>query len=291
MSEDAAATRPSRLQLPPGPWTTLLDGLCARFPAVSRETWCERFARGRVRASNGDALAAADAYRVGREILYFREVPHEVPVPFEENLLHVDEHLVVVDKPHFLAVTPGGPYVRETLLTRLQQRLGNPDLVPLHRIDRETAGLVMFSTCPATRASYQSLFPARRIHKAYEAIAPALPERDFPLTHRSRLVEGTPFPRMREADGEPNSQTDIDVVARGSHHWRYRLQPLTGRKHQLRVHLAALGAPILDDPLYPDFAPRAPGDFIRPLQLLATRLAFEDPLSGQWREFHTQRIL
>lgn len=291
MSADAPAARPSRLQLPPGPWTTLLDGLCARFPAVSRETWRDRFARGRVQAPNGEALAAAAAYRVGQEIVYFREVVHEPAVPFVETLLHVDEHLVVADKPHFLAVTPGGPYLRETLLARLQQRLGNPDLVPLHRIDRETAGLVMFSACRATRGSYQTLFSARRIHKEYEAIAPALPDRNFPLTRRSRLLEGTPFPRMREADGEPNSETGIDVIARDQHHWRYRLRPVTGRKHQLRVHMAALGAPLLNDRVYADLPPRARDDFRDPLQLLATRLVFEDPLSGDRREFHTRRNL
>ncbi|KQY50358.1 RluA family pseudouridine synthase [Lysobacter sp. Root494] len=281
----------SRLQLPPGPWRTVLDGLCARFPAISREVWLDRFARGRVQDAGGASLAVDAPYRTGAEIRYFREVADEAPIPFQETVLHVDAHLVVADKPHFLPVIPAGGHVRETLLARLVQRLGNPDLVPLHRIDRDTAGLVLFSANPATRDAYQSLFRQRRIRKHYEAIAPALPGLSFPLTHASRLEKGEPFFRMREVDGVPNSETRIDVIERAGALWRYALEPVTGRKHQLRVHMAALGAPILNDRVYPHLAsPGAggmPADFTQPLKLRARALVFDDPLSGVERRFES----
>ena len=287
----------STLQLPPGPWATVLDALCDHFPAVSRDTWLDRFTRGRVLGDDGVALAPETPYRVGLDVHYYREVADEPRIPFEERVLHLDEHLLVADKPHFLPVTPSGTHVRETLLARLIRRTGSADLVPLHRIDRETAGLVLFSVTPATRAAYQALFRERRIEKTYEALAPALPGVEFPLVRRSRIVPGEPFFRMREVDGDPNSETRIDVIerldadGRGKTWWRYALQPITGRKHQLRVHMAALGAPIRNDPLYPDVRYREAGDFGAPLQLLARQLVFVDPCAGQSTPFDTKAIL
>lgn len=288
---DANGLAASRLQLPSGPWLTVLDCLCARFPAITREVWRNRFARGRVLDDTGAPLAIDAPYRLGAEVRYFREVVDEPAIPFEETVLHVDAHLVVADKPHFLPVMPAGGFVRETLLARLVRRLGNPDLVPLHRIDRDTAGLVLFSANPATRDAYQSLFRLRRIRKHYEAIAPVLPWLSFPLMHASRLEAGEPFFRMREVDGVANSETRIDIVDRAGASWRYALEPLTGRKHQLRVHMCALGAPIDNDRLYPQLVPIAGDDYTRPLQLLARALAFVDPLSGIAREFESGRQL
>ncbi|GAB2615672.1 pseudouridine synthase [Novilysobacter erysipheiresistens] len=281
----------SRLQLPPGAWTTLLDGLCARFPAIDRTTWLDRFARGRVLDARGEPVAADATYRVGMEIRYFREVRDESVVPFEMSVLHVDEHLVVVDKPHFLPVTPAGGFVDETVLARLVARLGNSALVPLHRIDRGTAGLVMFSANPESRARYQALFREGRIEKRYEAVAAPLPGLEFPWVRRSRLVRGEPFFRMVEVEGEANSESRIEVIERGEVLWRYGLQPVTGKKHQLRVHMAALGAPIVGDPFYPVLREQGVEDYGRPLQLLARSLRFVDPLSGELREFESERRL
>lgn len=281
--------KPSRLQLPPGPWSTVLDCLCDRFPAIARDAWVDRFRRGRVLDAQGGPLAPDAPFRVGAEVRYFREVADEPSIPFAETVLHADEHLVVADKPHFLPVTPAGGFVRETLLARLVQRLGNPHLVPLHRIDRDTAGLVLFSADPGTRAAYQALFRERRIRKQYEAIAPALPGRSFPLVRTSRLEPGTPFFRMQEVDGAPNSETRIAVLAgEGAGEpgdWRYALEPVTGRKHQLRVHMAALGAPIRNDRWYPRASEPAPDDHARPLKLLARGVSFADPLSALPRAF------
>jgi tRNA pseudouridine32 synthase/23S rRNA pseudouridine746 synthase len=283
--------RASTVHLPSGAWATVLDCLCAQFTAISREQWLDRIARGRVLDRQGIAITPRTPYREGLCIHYYREVVDEPPIPFTETVLHVDEHLVVADKPHFLPVTPAGGYVEQTLLRRLIQRLDNPNLVPLHRIDRATAGLVLFSTNPASRATYQALFRERRIDKRYEALAPALPGLSFPLLCRSRIVAGEPFFRMHESDGEPNSETRIEVIERSGDGWRYALHPVTGRKHQLRVHMAALGAPIKGDMLYPVLAEKSADDYRHPLKLLAQRLAFTDPLSGRSRCFESCLVL
>ncbi|PXV58618.1 ribosomal large subunit pseudouridine synthase D [Dyella jiangningensis] len=288
MSRPPAA---STVHLPQGPWGSVLDALCALFPRVDRATWADRFARDRVLDEAGQPLRADASCRAGMCVHYFREVPQEPSIPFHETLLHVDAHLVVVDKPHFLPVTPAGGFVEETVLARLTRALGNTDLVPLHRIDRHTAGLVMFSANPASRAAYQALFRDRRIDKDYEAWAAPLPALSFPLVRRSRIVAGEPFFRMHEVPGEPSSETRIAVLERRDTHWRYALQPVTGKKHQLRVHMAALGAPLLYDPFYPDLPEPRPDDHAHPLQLLARRLAFVDPLSGKPREFVSERTL
>lgn len=282
---------PSRLQLPPGPWTLVLDALCARFPAVSRQQWLERMERGRVLDAHGGAVHAATPYRVGLEITYYREVAYEPRVAEEEAIVHLDADLLVADKPHGLPVTPSGGAVRETLLARLVRRTGNAALVPLHRIDRDTAGLVMFSTDPGSRAAYQGLFREQRIRKCYQALAAPLPGVDWPLVRRSRLAPGDPFFRMREVPGEANAETRIDVLERGEDAWRYQLEPVTGRKHQLRVHMAALGAPIHGDRLYPQLLPGHDQPSVRALQLLAAGLEFLDPLHATQRRFRSQLSL
>ena len=281
----------STLHLPQGDWPTLLDCLCARFPAIDRATWLDRFARGRVLGTDGLPLAADHPYQVGLKVHYFREVPAEKPIPFDAQVLHLDEHLLVADKPHFLPVMPAGEYVNETLLARLSKQLGNPDLVPIHRIDRLTAGLVLFSTTPESRGRYQALFRDRRISKVYEAICPALPYLDFPRTERLHMVEGEPFFLMKRGEGEPNSETRIEVLERRGDFWRYALHPVTGRKHQLRLQMATLGAGICNDPFYPELIERArrdQDDYDRPLKLLARGLQFDDPLTGERRCFESR---
>lgn len=281
----------STLQLPRGSWATVLDCLCESFPAVARPQWLDRMARGRVVDGEGQWLTPDTPHRVGLEVHYYREVPDEPPIPFDERVLHADADLLVADKPHFLPVMPAGAHVHETLLGRLIRQTGNQALAPLHRIDRDTAGLVLFSTNPHSRAAYQALFRERRIEKTYEAIAPALPDIEFPCTRRSRIVAGDPFFRMQETEGPANSETRIDVITRGDGHWRYALTPITGRKHQLRVHMAALGAPIANDTIYPSLLHRAQGDYSAPLQLLAKRLSFIDPVSGVERSFSSASCL
>lgn len=289
--ESLPPARSSALTLPPGHWPTLLDGLCARFPAVSRERWSDRFLRGLVLDALQQPLPLDAPYRVGARVFYFREVPQETPIPFTETVLYRDDHLLVADKPHFLPVMPAGRFVEETLLRRLIRRFDNPDLVPLHRIDRHTAGLVLFSVNRDSRAAYQALFREQKIKKYYEAIAPALAQHNFPLRRTTRLDAGEPFFRMQEVGGAANSETLIEVRARRDPLWRYALSPVTGKKHQLRVHMAALGAAICDDPIYPELREEAADDYSQPMRLLAQRLTFVDPLSGVERRFESRLTL
>jgi len=281
----------STVHLPAGPWATVVDALCARFPRIARAQWLDRFTRGRVLDADGAPIAADRAYEAGLCVRYAREVVDEPPIPVVEAVLHADAELVVADKPHFLPVMPSGRFVEETLVTRLIRRLGNPELVALHRLDRATAGLVLFSANPATRDAYQALFRERRIGKRYLCLAPALPALAFPLVRASRIAQGEPFFCMREVVGPSNAETRIDVVDRAGPIWRYALEPLTGRKHQLRVQMAALGAPIIGDRSYPTLLDEAPDDLDRPLRLLAERLTFVDPISGEDRRFESRRLV
>ena len=279
---------PSRVQLPPGSWRTVLEALCARFPRIPASQWRERFMRGRVLDGAGAPLPLGAPYRPGAQVRYFREVAVEPALPGGEYIVHSDADLLVAFKPHYLPVAPTGTWVRETLLTRMVALTGNADLAPLHRLDRDTAGLVLFSTRPASRGAYHALFRERRIRKFYRALAPALPELRFPLVHRGRLEVGEPFFRMCEVEGGANSETVVDVLERNGRTWTYRLEPVTGRKHQLRVHMAALGAPIVHDRYYPQLQPQGPDDAACPLQLTACGLVFQDPLSGLLRRFGTE---
>lgn len=282
---------PSHVWLQKGPWPYMLDFLCVRFPEVPAATWQERMARGEVVDGAGVRLLPDSRYRWGICLFYYRELSGETPIPFQEQILYRDAHILAVDKPHFLPVIPSGRFLHETLLVRLKKQLQLPDLTPIHRLDRETAGIILFSHNAASRGAYQSLFQQRAVHKVYEALAPTLDGRSFPFTYRSRMVEGTPFFRMQETAGEPNSETRIDLIEQRGALSLYRLQPLTGRKHQLRVHLAALGIPIVNDAFYPQALPCKADDITQPLQLLARAIAFIDPICGGRRHFESARTL
>lgn len=283
----------SRLRLPAGPWLLLLDGLVAHFPQIPKAIWEHRLATGGVLDESRLALSASTRYRSGTLVYYYREVPAETEPEIEdvEEVLHLDAHLLVADKPHGLPVVPAGAHVRQTLLARLVRRFDNPELVPLHRLDRDTAGLVLFSTDRRSRALFHELFAQRAIDKQYLAIAPALDAQEWPLTRRSRIERGEPFFRMREVSGPSNSETLISPVSRGPQHWCYELRPISGRKHQLRVHMNALGAPIIGDTLYPELADADSQGTEVPLQLLAQSLRFTDPINQRVMQFRSNRRL
>ncbi len=280
----------SRVGLPYGHWKTLGEFFAVRFPQVPAYRWVERAARGEVVDELGQPLTPESPYRGGASVYYYRERAHEARIPFEEKILFLNDELLVVDKPHFLPVTPGGRFLRETLLVRLKQSTGIETLTPIHRLDRETAGVMMLSVNPATRSLWQSLFRQRAVHKIYEAVAAESPL-SFPLERQSRIVRDAQFFRMREDEGEPNAHTRIERVGRHGDHVLYRLYPLTGKMHQLRVHMNALGLPLLNDGFYPVARPAGEDDFSRPLKLLAKSLRFIDPVSGDHRCFESEQQL
>ena len=280
-------------------WRTITDFLVDRFPAIPRATWLQRMADGNVEDEFGTPITPDRPYQGHIRVYYYRDLEAEPRIPFDEVILHQDEHLIVVDKPHFLPVTPSGKYLQETVLVRLKRKLGFNNLVPIHRIDRDTAGLVLFSVQPATRDAYQALFRDRAVHKTYEAIAPWNPALSFPLTRESRIEEdkseGRGFMTQREVAGKegskPNTLTHIQVLEVKGNLAKYQLKPVTGKRHQLRVHMHALGIPILNDGIYPVLTPEGQIDYDKPLQLLAKSIEWVDPITGEVRRFESQKKL
>lgn len=283
----------SCVALPQGSWPCVLDFLAAHLPRVSRDAWAERFAQGLIFDDQGQPVAANAPCHAHDRLYYYRSVPNEPALPFEAKVLFQDAHVVVADKPHFMPVTPTGRYVQQSLLVQLKRRLGLDTLTPLHRIDRETAGLVVFSVQPHERNAYQALFRERCVHKVYEAVAAFDPRLHFPLTRASRLESDTQFFRSREVMGEPNSETRISLLHVEGPHALYRLEPVTGQRHQLRIHMNALGLPLEGDQFYPTVrrGPDEAEDFSHPLQLLAKSVGFTDPITGEQRAFHSAQSL
>lgn len=295
MDGESRAPTPSYTTLPflAEPPASLLEGLTRRFPRVGEDVWRSRMAAGRVTFDDGEEITPATPYRPGRRVRYFREVAEEPEVPFHEEILYRDEELLVADKPPFLPVVPGGPYVNECLVYRLRRRTGEEDLVALHRLDRETAGLVVCSLRRRHRGLYGRLFMEGRVEKEYLAVARlgAAEPGVRAWTVENRLERGEPWFRMRTVAGKPNARTRIDLDERCEGLGLFRLRPETGKKHQLRVHMSGLGMPILHDRYYPDLEPERPDDFTRPLQLLASGLRFRDPLSGRELVFKSRQRL
>ena len=275
-----------------GPWPSVLDFLSARLPVLTRAEWAQRLAAGDVLDAQAAPLAAHARCTEGQRLFYYRAIEAEPDAPEDAQVLYQDDTLVVADKPHFMPVTPGGRFIQRSLLVQLKRMLGLPDLAPLHRIDRETAGLVMFAVRPDARAAYQALFRDRQVDKLYEAVAPDVPALASARTYASRLEsDAERFFLSREVPGQPNSQSHIERVAAAvAGHALYHLRPVTGQRHQLRLHMLALGAPILGDAFYPTVrhGPEGADDAMRPLQLLARELAFDDPLTGQRRSFRSR---
>ncbi|MBT1096115.1 RluA family pseudouridine synthase [Streptomyces sp. Tu102] len=283
---------PVRFRLPAGDaWATVRDHLVARL-APGAEVIDGMLDAGRIVDATGSPVSRDTAYRPGMYVWFHRELPDEERVPFPVDIVYRDEHVVVADKPHFLATTPRGSHVAETALARLRRELGTPTLSAAHRLDRLTAGLVLFTVRPEERGSYQTLFRDKRVAKEYEAVAPYDPSVDLPRTLRSRIIKERGVVAAREVEGEPNAVSRVELLEHRTGRARYRLVPFTGQTHQLRVHMSALGVPILGDPLYPVVTdPAAAGDFRRPLQLLARVLEFTDPITGREHRFVSRRVL
>lgn len=274
---------------------TVLDFLIHQFPAVSKDEWISRMKDGLVFDADRTTLDVSSPYQPNSFIYYFKRVQSEERIPFKEKIIYQDDHLLIADKPHFLPVTPGGHYLEETLLVRLKRLTGIDTLSPIHRIDRETAGLVAFAKLPEDRNAYQALFRDRAVKKVYEAIAPYKEDlvNRFPIHYQSRIEESDVFIQMHEVSGEPNSDSLINVLETKGAWAKYSLKLGTGKKHQLRVHMSALGIPIKHDQIYPTLKPHviSDKDFTQPLQLLAKELAFLDPITGLKHHFFSEQAL
>ncbi|MDP4613053.1 MAG: pseudouridine synthase [Limnohabitans sp.] len=284
----------SVVAVPAGHWPNLLDFLAQRMPGIPRSEWAQRLDKGLVLQENGQAAQIDQTCMAGERFFYYRNVADEPQLPRQAAVVFEDDHLLVADKPHFMPVTPSGPYVQQCLLVQLKRLTGLADLVPLHRIDRETAGLVLFGKRLHERDAYHALFREHRIHKTYHAVAEHRPELTLPRVHTSHLAEDpVHFFKMREVEGEPNSETRIALLRIEGARALYKLEPVSGKRHQLRVHMMSMGLPIEGDQFYPKVlrGPHAPEDFGQPLQLLAHSVEFTDPLSGQARQFTTRQEL
>lgn len=269
----------------------IFDFFCQKFPHITIDEWQRRFDEGLVFWDDGMPVRADEPYVYGRSVYYYRFLASEVVVPFEHEVIFENQEFMVVDKPHFLTVTPSGDYVKQTLLTRLKHQTNNPDLSPIHRLDKETAGLILISKNPKTRSLYQSLFHTQDIKKIYHAIAPINHELTFPLDLHLHLTRGDPFYIMQVKSEKPNSHTRMTLIKTQGDWAKYELEPSTGKLHQLRVHLNHLGIAIKNDPYYPCVRHKATNDFTLPLQLLAYSLCFIDPMTGRECFFSSNRTL
>ena len=288
------ARHPSVVTLPaaPQPYPSLVEFLCRAFPAISRDRWLQRMREGKVLDEQSNPISADTMYSPSKRIFYFREVENEPVIPFAEQILFQDDELLVACKPHFLPVIPGGRYVEECLLNRLRRRTGMTGLAPLHRLDRETAGIVMFSVNPDTRGRYHELFMRGKVEKTYHALAEVnQPLREKHWTVENRIIRGEPRFRMKTVPGVVNACSHIQLLEMNGNRGLFSLQPVTGNTHQLRLHMSGLGFRIINDRVYPELQPERGDDFGQPLQLLAKMIRFHDPVSGRDREFRSEREL
>ena len=260
-------------------FNTIFEYLYKQFPHIAVKEWQQRFNDQLIFDLKGNVLTLESAFQANTHIYYYRFLAHEISVPFQEKILFENEDLLVVDKPHFLTMSPTGQYVQETLLVRLKKTTNNSDLTPIHRLDRETAGVVLFSKKPSSRGIYQQLFAEKKVQKIYHAIAPYRAYLTLPCTVELRMEKGEPFYTMQIINGLVNSSTEINQLEHNKSWAKYQLKPLTGKQHQLRVHLNYLNIPIQNDPFYPQVIHKAAADFSAPLQLLAKEIYFLDPIT------------
>ena len=284
MLDGVSASKVFLPKMKPAP-ATVYQYLCQQFGHIESAEWQQRFNDGLIYDVLGRILNLNSEYIENSHVFYYRFLAHEIHVPFEHEILFENEHLLVIDKPHFLTISPTGQYVQETLLVRLKKQSGNEFLTPIHRLDRETAGVVLFSKQPATRAIYQEMFAQRQVNKTYHAIAPFHADLTFPCHTRYRMEKGQPFYTMQVVEGQINSETEIDLIEHDAVWGKYQLKPITGKQHQLRVHLNSLGIAIKNDPFYPVVQHKREDDFSAPLQLLAKHIQFNDPITFQDMQF------
>ena len=301
---------------------TIADYLIARFYPNDPQIIHARFNTGEVRLDDGTILTSDSPYMPGERIWYFRELADEPQLPSDMPVLYEDEHVLAIDKPHFLPTTPRGAYIAQTALTKLRVREQNPLLIPIHRLDRPTAGVLLFAKTVEARRPFQMMFQHRQVSKTYRAVAPvpadaaaveqALSAEGLQVrSHIQKIRDQLQVQQLSEqecaAQGvEPNTLTTVKILrtftpsAQAVEGWRaepnrewalYDLAPHTGKTHQLRAHLNMLSSPILGDILYPQVLPDAPDRPEYPLQLLAYSLHFKHPITGEPVDLYSGRSL
>jgi tRNA pseudouridine32 synthase/23S rRNA pseudouridine746 synthase len=267
-----------------GAW--LADTVGASVPVA------EFLAAGRFVYGTGAAVTETDPYRPTTFVWFHRDLADEAVVPGPIHLVYRDDRIVVIDKPPFLSSIPRGRHVVQSVVVRLRAELQLPELSPLHRLDRVTSGLLVLATERRWRGAYQSLFQRGEVTKVYRALAPLRPDLELPVVVRNHLRARPGSWQGEVVPGLPvNAVSGVELVGERGDAGEYRLTPSTGRTHQLRLHLLGLGIPILNDPIYPVVQDVDVSDFSRPLQLLASELAFTDPIDGALRSFGSVRTL
>jgi tRNA pseudouridine32 synthase / 23S rRNA pseudouridine746 synthase len=297
---------PSKVRTPNdvSQWPSALEFLSEKFPSIPKATWLDRMTRELVHWQNGDLITVNSPCLASTHIMYYREVTSEPVIPFDHEVIYQDNEIIVVDKPHFLPVTPGGIYVNECLLNRIRKQFDNEDIVPIHRLDKDTAGLVIFSRNPMSRGCFTQLFANRQIEKSYQAVAQVnSSQSDFGNQKswevKNHIKRGNPGFVWTQGAGDVNAYSEIILEDTAQDLGLFRLIPHTGKTHQLRLHMMAIGMPILNDRFYPKILPfedkldseTTTSQFSSPLQLLASSLRFTDPLNGFKHVFKTKRHL
>lgn len=262
-----------------------LEFLVKKFPHIPEQVWRDRINTGKVFWRDGGIINIDEPYQPNSTLGYYREVPLEPTVPFDEIIITQNEHFLIAHKPAFLPVMPGGEFVNECLQARLVQKLGIQELQAVHRLDRDTAGLVLFSTNPSTRGRYHKLFAERQITKSYQAVAIIDSSQQIKgkkwhvKNHLKRSHPKFLFENTTESDTGQYAESIIECIAQTQTKALFSLSPITGRTHQLRLHMQHIGFPILNDRFYPSLQPKQPDNYQSPLQLLAKSLSFIDPIT------------
>ncbi|MCL1077189.1 pseudouridine synthase [Parashewanella spongiae] len=300
MNLSARAAQPSNILIPKhaDASLTVIQFLTTKFPRIAKQEWFARIQNGKVHWQCGEKISHDTLCQPLKRVYYYREVAQEIKVPFQEQVLYEDKRIIVVFKPHFLPVTPSGKYVNECLVHRLRISSGIDTITPAHRLDKDTAGIMLFTKSVDVRGMYHNLFMNNAIKKQYLAKAriPAeikqqfLQQGELHWTVKNRLVKGNPSFLMKVIDGEANSHSEIKLIDVFEDYGLFELEPITGKTHQLRVHMASLGFPILNDKFYPHLQDEKPETFINPLQLHAHSLLFADPFSQELKNFSTVGI-